>query len=206
MKVLHVVHRHTVWQRRVIRLAELLSDFLPANASVLDVGSGDGEIDAWLLRKRPDLSIEAVDLAVRKDTSIPVKAFDGTTLPYPNSSFDTVMFVDVLHHTTDPLVLLREAVRVARTSVVLKDHTREGIAAGARLRFMDYVGNAGHGIALPFNYLTFQQWREVEQGLGLRKSKERGKLKLYPWPVEYFFGARLHFVASYDLPKPTVNS
>jgi SAM-dependent methyltransferase len=200
MNVLDAVHERAVLQRRVVRLAELLSDFLPQNAHVLDVGSGDGQIDALLLRKRPDLSIEGVDVGVREATGIPVKPFDGKTLPYPDSSFDTVMFVDVLHHTTDPLILLREAARVARKSVVLKDHTREGIAAGARLRFMDYVGNARHGVALPFNYWTVEQWRDAERTLGLSKAKEIRKLNMYPWPAEYFFGARLHFVASYDVP------
>jgi SAM-dependent methyltransferase len=31
--------------------------------------------------------------------------------PFSEDSFDMVMFVDVLHHTSDPRVLLREAVR-----------------------------------------------------------------------------------------------
>jgi SAM-dependent methyltransferase len=206
MNVLDAVHERAVLQRRVIRLADLLSEFLPQNATVLDVGSGDGQIDALLLRKRPDLSIEGVDVGVRKDTGIPVKPFDGATLPFANSSFDVVMFVDVLHHTTDPLVLLREAARVARKSVVLKDHTREGIGAGLRLRFMDYVGNARHGVALPFNYWSVGQWRDAEQQLGLRKTKELRKLNLYPWPAEYFFGARLHFIASYDVSFRATNS
>ena len=55
------------------------------------------------------------------------------------------MFVDVLHHTDDPMVLLREAGRVASGFVLIKDHTQNGILAGRRLRFMDWVGNARHG-------------------------------------------------------------
>jgi SAM-dependent methyltransferase len=206
MKVLDAVHEQAVLHRRVVRLAELLAEFLPVGASVLDVGSGDGQIDAQLLRKRPDLTIEGVDLAVRQATGIPVKAFDGEHLPYPDASFDTVMFVDVLHHTIDPLVLLREAARVARNSVVLKDHTREGILAGLRLRFMDYVGNARHGVALPFNYWTVAQWRDAERLLGLTKTKELRTLDLYPWPADQIFGAKLHFVARYDVPQRAVKS
>jgi SAM-dependent methyltransferase len=206
MRVLDAVHERAVLQRRVVRLAKLLSDFLPLNANVLDVGSGDGQISALLLLERPDLSIEGVDLAVRENTGIPVKQFDGAVLPYPDASFDTVMFVDVLHHTNDPLVLLREAARVARKSVVLKDHTREGIGAGLRLRFMDYVGNARHGVALPFNYFTLKQWKDAEHRVGLSKAKEITKLDLYSRPAEYVFGAKLHFVASYDVPKRAINS
>jgi ubiquinone/menaquinone biosynthesis C-methylase UbiE len=73
-------------------------------------------------------------------TKIPVTAFDGEHLPFPDKSVDVVMFVYVLHHTNDPEVLLREAQRVALKAVVLKDHTRNGLLAYTTLRFMDWVG------------------------------------------------------------------
>ena len=46
------------------------------------------------------------------------------------------MFVDVLLHTLDPMILLREAIRVARQTVVIKDHTLDGLLAGPTLRAM----------------------------------------------------------------------
>ena len=46
------------------------------------------------------------------------------------------MFVDVLHLTDDPVLLLREAARVARNTIVIKDHTLDGFAAAATVRFM----------------------------------------------------------------------
>ena len=66
------------------------------------------------MRQRPDLEITGVDVLVRPKNHIPVQLFDGRQLPFPDQSFDAVMFVDVLHHTDDPSVLLREAKRVAR--------------------------------------------------------------------------------------------
>ena len=44
------------------------------------------------------------------------------------------MFTDVLHHTSEPKVLLREAMRVARETILVKDHTCDGLFAGATLR------------------------------------------------------------------------
>ena len=66
-----------------------------------------------------------------------------------------------------PTVLLREAARVARQGVVIKDHTRDGILAGPILRFMDFVGNAHHGVALPYNYWPRRCWIGAFEELGL---------------------------------------
>ena len=88
-------------------------------------------------------------------------------IPFRDKSFDAVMFVDVLHHTNDPSVLLGEAGRVARTAVILKDHCRDGMLANSTLRFMDRVGNAHHGVVLPYNYWPEAQWRETFEKLAL---------------------------------------
>jgi SAM-dependent methyltransferase len=201
MRVLDHVHGEYVFPRRVLRLSTLLSQLIPAGCSVLDVGCGDGKLASALLQKRPDLRVEGVDVLVRERTSIPVTRFDGTTVPFENASFDAVMFVDVLHHAAEPLVLLGEALRVSRRWIVIKDHRLKGIAAGLRLRFMDRVGNVRHGVALPNSYWSPEQWSEAQRLLGLKLSAEVRKLKLYPWAADLVFGAGLHFVALYEVPK-----
>jgi SAM-dependent methyltransferase len=200
VSIFDCLHERGVLPRRARRLAALLSEVIPQNSTVLDVGSGDGRIDKVLLQQRPDLKLQGVEVSTRTQTDFPVTYFDGRVLPFENHSFDTVMFVDVLHHTDDPLVLLREAMRVARNSIVLKDHLLEGILAGMRLRFMDYVGNARHGVALPFNYWTGRQWMDAERLLGLSKKSELRVLRLYPWAADWVFGAGLHFIACYAVP------
>lgn len=44
MSLLDLVHGKVVFERRVKRLAALLSEQLPQGASVLDVGCGDGSV------------------------------------------------------------------------------------------------------------------------------------------------------------------
>jgi hypothetical protein len=55
-----------------------------------------------------------VSMSCRQDARASVTPFDGITIPYPDASFDAVMFVDV-HHTVDPFALLKEGERVACT-------------------------------------------------------------------------------------------
>jgi SAM-dependent methyltransferase len=198
MNVLDRLHEAFVYGRRIRRLSEILSSMIPPGCSVLDVGCGDGKLAQLLLEKRPDLKIEGADVLVRKKTWLPVKPFDGINLPYPAFTFDGVMLIDVLHHTRDPLRLLQEALRVSRHWLVVKDHVLAGPGAVARLRFMDYVGNARHGVSLPYNYLTPEEWAALRQGLNVKVTAEMKSLHLYPSLADYVFGAGLHFVALWE--------
>jgi SAM-dependent methyltransferase len=174
-------------------LADHLADLIPSGSRVLDVGCGDGTIDLLITERQPTVEIEGIDTLLRPKAHIPVRAFDGENIPYAARSFDVVMFVDVLHHTRDPLILLREAVRVAPT-LVIKDHFREGLFAQSTLRLMDWVGNAHHGVALPYNYWDKKQWAQAFDELGLQPEREVSP-KLYPVPFSWIFGRNLHFVA-----------
>jgi hypothetical protein len=64
------------------------------------------------------------------------------------------------HGATFARILLLEAARVSRRYIVIKDHLRKGPFARATLQAMDWIGNYGHGVALPYNYLSEQEWRE----------------------------------------------
>jgi len=202
MNVLDRVHEAYVYGRRIRRLSEHLSEMIPAGCHLLDVGCGDGQLARLLQRKRPDLRIEGVEVQLRKQTWIPVTQFDGICLPYGESRFDGVMLIDVLHHTPDPGQLLREAVRVSRRWVILKDHILRGAWAGLRLRFMDYVANARYAVALPYNYLSPEEWTELRHVLDLHVTAEVKQLGLYPWPLDYVFGATLQFLVLWERAVP----
>src|SRR5262245_23407661 len=158
MSLIDRIHSGYVLQRRVHVLSDHLVALIPPGAQVLDVGCGDGSLASLIMRRRPDISISGIDVLIRHETSIPIAEFNGQEIPYDDASFDVVMFVDVLHHTADPMILLREAARVARQCIILKDHTRNGLLAGPTLRLMDQVGNARFGVALTFNYWPRQKW------------------------------------------------
>jgi SAM-dependent methyltransferase len=188
-------HRAFVFQRRTRVLAEMLAAQIPQRASVLDIGCGDGTIGGLIAGRRPDISIQGVELLVRPECKIECRVFDGTSLPFPDGSFDVCLFVDVLHHTQDPLILLHEAVRVSRFFVLLKDHLDENIFDDITLRFMDWVGNRPHGVVLPYNYQSRTEWEEYFLKCGLAELSWNTRLPLYPPPVSLVAGRGLHFVS-----------
>ncbi len=189
-------HSKIVFARRVRVLADVISAMVPADASILDVGCGDGTIASLIRATRSDITIEGVDVMVRPSTKIPVTAFDGRTLPAADGRYDVVLLVDVLHHTLEPGRLLAEAVRVARQAVIVKDHVADNVVDHSILSVMDWVGNAPHGVTLPYNYQSGPQWDAIYARGGLHATKTRRDLPLYPWPLSMIFGRTLHFVTT----------
>jgi SAM-dependent methyltransferase len=200
MSILDYIHERYSYNRRINTLSDHLAEVIPPGARTLDVGCGDGQVAHLIMQKRPDVEIKGIDVLVRPHTKIPVAEFDGQVIPYSKADFDVVMFNDVLHHTIDPMILLREGVRVASKALVIKDHTCDGLLAGPTLKFMDQVGNARHGVALPCNYWPELRWLNTFEILDLSISTWKKDLRLYPRWADLVFGRSLHFVARLDRP------
>lgn len=194
MNPLERLHEQVHLPRRGRILARHIAGLLPQHSSVLDVGTGDGRIAALILGQRPDVRVRGIDVHVRGATCIPVETFDGLTIPFEAGAFDVVTLIDVVHHAADPLRLLREARRVARHSLVIKDHTREGALARSTLRLMDWVGNRRFGMEVPADYWTEAQWRRTLAELRLAPVVWERELHLYAWPATVIFDRSLHFL------------
>jgi len=202
MSLLDSIHGGFIHKRRLGMLSDYLAKVLLENGSVLDMGCGDGQLAFLIQSKRPDITIKGIDVLVRSTVAIPVMEFDGKHIPFSTGSFDVVTIIDVLHHTVDPMILLREAVRVARIGLVIKDHLRQGVLASPTLRLMDWVGNARHGVALYYNYWSPAQWFRAFDALGLRPKVWKDQLGLYRFPFNSLFERSLHFLTLLEKPQP----
>lgn len=195
-KFLNTVHDKAVFQRRVRVLSTHLADELGSAGTVLDLGCGDGSIAKAIMDIKPGLKFRGIDVLLRPHTLIPVELFDGSRIPAKDGAYDWVTIVDVLHHTDAPGLLVAEAARVARKGVVIKDHLRQGFAAYPTLRFMDWVGNKGHDVRLPYNYLSRKEWDAIFSKAGITPRTWHEELALYPFPANIFFDRGLHFIAT----------
>lgn len=189
------IHKNFVYDRRMKLLSDYFAGSLNTGCFVLDIGCGDGKIDHLIMQKI-DAHIEGLDVLVRDETYIPVSQFDGKQIPFDDNSFDTIIVIDVLHHTDDPKQLLREMKRVAKKNILIKDHILGGFMSKSTLKLMDYVGNSHYGVRLPYNYLTKTEWTNIFEELDLKIHKWKDKLHLYPMPWSLIFDRKLHFIAN----------
>jgi SAM-dependent methyltransferase len=126
--------------RAVLLELGLVLPELSESATLLDVGSGVGDIAARareLARQQDvDLSLITIDMAEtlavasRARTGNAVRG-DATALPFANQSVDVVMCSQTLHHFDDASAacVLRELDRVARVRVIISDLRRSWLAA-----------------------------------------------------------------------------
>ncbi len=120
-------------------IAEAISE-LPRCATLLDVGSGLGDIPSsarsFVAQRGVDLTTVGLDSvfeltrASRQALNFAVCG-DALALPFADRSIDVVMCSQVLHHFAGPQAstLLREMNRVARVRIIVSDLRRSWIAA-----------------------------------------------------------------------------
>lgn len=142
-----------------------LEHFLEPGMHVLDCGCGDAALSKKIV-KRFNVKITGLEIrpGISEDEEIVIMGFDGKKFPFKNNSFDSVLFVDVLHHTNNQKQLFEEAMRVAKDSVIIKDHYFNGFLSRQCLKAADFLGNRGKQMPMPCNYFSEKQWQEFLQG------------------------------------------
>ena len=105
-------------ERRSRRLIEQVSEFLPAEGPVLDLGSGTGHVSARLERER-GLEVITADVGdIHVVGPAPVLIGDGV-LPFANETFTSALLFFMLAYPDDPGAVLAEAARVTRGPILL---------------------------------------------------------------------------------------
>jgi 2-polyprenyl-3-methyl-5-hydroxy-6-metoxy-1,4-benzoquinol methylase len=94
---------------------ELAVGEFPTQGNVLEIGAGAG----WQAKLMHELGyrVSAIDIAgsrYARDRVFPVITFDGSRIPFANSSFDVIFSSNVLEHVFDLDILEREMHRVLR--------------------------------------------------------------------------------------------
>lgn len=144
---------------REARLVSWLAPWIPAGATVLDVGAGSGlvaEAVADMLRARMTL----VDVVDNNRSRFPLRRYDGRT-------YDVALLAFVLHHSQDARRTLQEARRVASRLVILEDTHRSTLEHLAG-RWTDWILNRGYHVAPACAQMRPEEWRAFIEQESLR--------------------------------------
>jgi methionine biosynthesis protein MetW len=103
---------------------QVIAEFIPSGARVLDLGCGDGELLEHLVSSKGvkgrgiELSEAGVLACVRRGLSVRQGNLEEGLGDYPAGSFDMVVLSQTLPFLDDPGMILAEMLRVGRQAVV----------------------------------------------------------------------------------------
>src|SRR5262245_44444353 len=119
---------HLVFRRRYDEIARAIAADAPAGATVVDLGSGTGEVLVRLAPLAPSLDLTGVDVdgdmvarAHRKAERLPLDVrrprfvvADAAALPFPDASVDLFVSSYAVHHLPDRHAARAEMLRVLK--------------------------------------------------------------------------------------------
>jgi ubiquinone/menaquinone biosynthesis C-methylase UbiE len=140
--------------------------WLEPGQTLLDLGAGTGFISRWLRDHagvRPTLT-DVVSYQNREQSLEFIRLENPFSVPVANASFDVVMLLFVFHHVdthADQERLLDEAVRIARSRIVVLEDTPETRLDRMFNRAWDWLLNQRHRVPTPFTFRRTEEWIQL---------------------------------------------
>jgi SAM-dependent methyltransferase len=166
---------------------------------MLDIGSSDGLLARGVAERIGVEEVRGVDVKLQPNALVEVVEYNGKELPFDDARFDLVTICDVLHHASEPLGVMREAMRVLKSdgALIIKDHFRWGSWSNGVLLAMDVFGNYKAGVLVRGNYLTPPGWIDLVARAGATIDRLVWPLQIHDLPIrliarsEYQFAMRV---------------
>ncbi len=103
---------------------EIISDLLPNNSKVLDVGCGDGTLMKFLSKEKNidvrglELNEKNVETCISKGLSVIEGNAENELGQFPDKSFDYVILSQTLQAFYSPVTVLEHLLRIGKASIV----------------------------------------------------------------------------------------
>lgn len=138
----------------------------------IDIGSGNGMVAFYLKNKGHNITaLDVGNLSIHPE--IKTIVYDGNKMPFKDKEFDTGLILTVLHHTDDPVEVLKEAKRVCKRLIIIEDIYNNKIQQYMTYG-MDTLVNLGHS-NMTYQNKNDQEWKKTFNQLGLKVLTENQK-------------------------------
>lgn len=177
---------YSVYKKEAERMCQECEPFIKKGAKILDLGCGRG-ITTETFKNFFQAKIYGADIQDQRIVNFPFKIINGKKLPFPDNSFDVVLINYVLHHTKNPLEIIKEAKRVSKNEIIVhEDLEEEGLS-----RIVCWFHKVTYKISASFqkNPIKFHNeanWEELFNRVGLKTTfKKRTTVRLgWFYPVQ----------------------
>ncbi len=136
---------------------------------ILDLGAGDGLL-AQEIKDQLGKEVILVDIIDYNYTNLPLILYDSEkSIPLADDEVDTTILYTVLHHSSDPKHLLKEATRITKQRLIIKEAYIDNDDIRITNSFFDWFYNRVIGdedINVPLNYLKIEKWKILLKSYG----------------------------------------
>lgn len=125
----------------------------------LDIGSGNYGLINLLLERGYKITAFDIHDKSRFNHITPI-IFNGENLPFKTDQFDSTTVITVLHHSSNPVKLIEEAIRVSRKEIIIMEDIYSNYFQKHLTYFTDSVVNWEFALH-PHNNKNFEEWRNL---------------------------------------------
>lgn len=170
-------------------IAEQLAPYLAPGSQVLEIGAGKGLV-ARALQQRTQVAMTLLDVVDYNQTELPLHLYDGRRIPFADGAFDLALLIFVLHHTSDPLMVLGEALRVSRQGVLVIENDVRGWLKRRITRALDSLPHLWHGVPICYHTRSAAEWRRELERLAAVETLSRFQIDYFWCNVIFRLSAR----------------
>ena len=147
-------------KKRAIRSFNKIYPFIKGDI-VLDLGAGDGLLGETISKKMSKKVI-LYDIIDYNYSSLPLNLYpENGKLDLPDHSVDTTILYTVLHHASNPIHVLDEAIRVTKSRIIIVEGFVDTKYHYIFNSFFDWFLNRvvkDEDVPVPLNYLNTLGW------------------------------------------------
>ncbi len=160
---LRKVIREKLFGNAVSEDTSQMESFLKPGDKIIDLGAGHCLYTKLLKDKGYD--VQPVDIKNHSYyKEIEVYVYDGEHLPFKDNEFDVCLLRSVLHHTLDPEIVLKEAVRVSK-KLTIYENVVTNVFQRYCTYFIDCIMNKE--LIEPHTNKTDKEWQHLFKELEL---------------------------------------
>lgn len=156
MKQIHVVRAENKYEK--------IKHLFPNTTQplkVLDLGSGEGFLGAWIQQKI-QAEVTLTDVLNLNRTQLPFFQYDGQNLPFEDKCFEVTVLSFVLHHCEDQAQVFNEVVRVTQKQIIILESVYHTAYDLKQLTFLDKLANRIRSGGLMTQQEEFLNFRTVQ--------------------------------------------
>lgn len=155
-----------LYEQAAYKMCHDCEQFIEKQSKILDIGCGSAII-THTFQNFFETEVIGVDIIDRRIFPIAFSLINGKKLPFPENSFDNILIAYTLHHSKDPVGLLKETVRVCKGKIFIYEDLPASFLSKLFCELHSFSFDKLFGNKNKTTFKTEDEWKEVFRDLEL---------------------------------------